>query len=110
MSRDRGEGIAGSDRVRQDLIFGYPEHTFEAEVPNGTWRVRIMFGDMRYRHDNFTAVVNGVQFPEVSTTPENPRVEVEREVEVTDGKVRITFKDNGGTNDAWSVMGVLIRR
>lgn len=111
ISRDRGAGLPNSDRVRQDLIFGYPRHRFEATVPNGTWRVRVMFGDLRYRHDRFSATANGVAFPEVSTSPDGrPRIEEEREVVVTNGKLTLTFEDKGGTNNAWSVMGVLVRK
>lgn len=105
--RDRGRDRAEDD-VRRDLIFGPGQKRFQVDTGNGTFRVKIMFGDYRFRHDNYNAVAEGVAFSEVTTTPETPRIEETKEVEVRDENLTITFRDNGGSDANFSVLGVLI--
>ena len=108
--RDRGRNPA-EDAVRQDLIFGSENTRFRVDTGNGRFRVRIMFGDYRFRHDQFTAIAEGAQFPTVTTEPgTNPRVEIDRETTVEDGNLTIEFRDLGGTDVNWSAMGVIINR
>ena len=109
-SRDRGRSRAEDD-VRRDLVFGNNPTVFQVDTGNGTFNVRIMFGDYGARHDNYTATAEGVGFGSITTNGgSNPRVEVDRQVTVTDGKLDITFADQGGTDVNWSILGVLVTR
>ena len=110
--RDRGANLPDNDNVRRDLIFHNQNKRFRVDTGNGRFRVRIMFGDLRFRHDDFTATAEGVEFGRVTTEPANGtgRVEITRETTVEDGNLTIDFRDLGGTDVNWSIMGVLIDR
>lgn len=105
-SRDRGPNFPGNDDVRRDFIFAFAPKRFRVDVANGTWRVGVIFGDMRGSHDNYTANVEGVQFPTVTTNAATRRVEHVRDVVVRDGTLTTEFKDLGGSDPTWTVMGM----
>ena len=106
-ARDRGRSRAEDD-VRRDLIFSSQRKLFRIDVPNGRYRVKVMFGDYTAGHDQMTATAEGVSFGTVSTTVADPRREISRDVDVGDGNLTIEFRDLGGADVNWTIMGVII--
>jgi len=89
--------------INRDLHSSSQNKTFEIGVENGTWDVVITFGDPSFDHDNYTATAEGVSFGTIDTNQSVGRIKtVTKRLNVTDGKITITFQDNGGSDPNWT--------
>lgn len=105
-ARDRGN-TNGTSNLNRDLIFASERKTFYVRIPNATYRVRVTFGDASFPHDQQQInAESGSKF----TNPVNTRAgQFEQktfDIEVTDRFLSLEFRDNGGSDQNWSVTKV----
>ncbi len=113
-----GNGVQAIDRgnifarlttpLHQDFIFDDAPATFQIQIPNGKWKVTILFGDIAARHDNYTATAEGISFGPVTTT--RNFLPITKAVTITDGTLDIQFSDKGGTDPNWAIQGISLER
>jgi fibronectin type 3 domain-containing protein len=91
-SRDR---TTGGD-LKRDFNFT-PLGTFAVDLPNGTYNVRITFGDATGAHDQMGISLEGVLVDTVSTAL-NQFVTNTYQVTVSDGQLTVLLDDVGGAD------------
>ena len=92
--RDRDNPLS-PDQSYDTLIFSFPNYLWEAEVPNGTYKITVCVGDVSYSGDTANSLqVEGLNLiNQEHTTPESRWIERDITVPVTEGRVSITFQN-----------------
>lgn len=101
-SRLRG---LGPNNINRDLIFSKSAGTFEHDVPNGTYKVTVTFGDRDYARSGQVVKAEGKKKASNISTGENEFISKSFKTKVKDGKLSLEFS---ATNGVWCVTGVTI--
>ncbi len=111
-SRDRGR-TSGVNEANRDLIQSSKPRTFEARVKNGTYNVRVTFGDRNFRHDRMRVRAetgaNAVTRGNITTNAKQFKT-VRFNVQVRDGRLTLRFYDDGGSDANWAVTRVIFEQ
>ncbi len=111
-SRDRGR-TSGVNEANRDFIFSRNSRTFEARVQNGTYNVRVTFGDRNFRHDRMRVRAetgaNAVTRGNITTNAKQFKT-VRFNVQVRDGRLTLRFFDDGGSDPNWVVTRVIFEQ
>ncbi len=111
-SRDRGR-TTGVNEANRDFIFSRNSRTFEARVRNGTYNVRVTFGDRSFPHDRMRVRAetgpNAVTRSNITTRAGQFRT-VRFNVQVRDGRLSLRFFDDGGRDPNWVVTRVIFEQ
>jgi Carbohydrate binding module (family 6) len=101
-TRDRELGNA----INRDVIFSSQTNTFEQVVESGPWYVMVTFGDI-FAHDSQAVDVEGVRkLSNINTAANEYRNEFVAAY-VRDGKLSITFSDQGGADKNWTITRII---
>lgn len=108
-SRDRATGT----NLTRDIIFGASDTEFKIDIPDdgAVYFVTVYFGDMSYAHDKMSVTAEGnIIFSDVNTADGQVVAKSAYIGSVTDGTLNIVFKDNGGDNVHWSIVGLDVKK
>ena len=101
---DRGLGTSG---LRDIALTS--SSSFAFNVPNGSYIVRLNFGDSTKAHDQMRATVEGSNKPLVKTAV-NEFITRVYTANVTDGQLNLTFTDMGGADPQVALAGIAFGR
>jgi len=103
---DRGSA-GNANGINRDLNYSSQPRNFEVTgLTNGNWKVEITIGDASYPHDNIRVRTRGGMIFNSENVARNQFKVASRVQNVTDGKVVITFSDEGGNDRNWTVTRV----
>jgi len=105
-------GTAGNaNSLNRDLNYLNQSRDFEVTgLANGNWQEEVTIGDASYPHDNIRVRTRGgIIFNSENVASNQFKVE-SRIQNVTDGKVVITFSDEGGNDANWVVTRVRLTK
>lgn len=103
-SRDRGAPYS----LRRDFVFSSADHTFNVDVSNGEYQVRVVLGNQKYPHDRIDVfaedgfVVNDFA---VSAGQFGVRTFI---VAVADNQLNLRFHEDGGSDINWIINSITI--
>lgn len=101
---DRGLGTAGLRDIALTT-----NSSFAFNVPNGSYIVRLTFGDSIKAHDQMRTTIEGSNKPVVSTAV-NEFITRIYTANVTDGQLNLTFTDMGGADSQVALAGIAFGR
>jgi fibronectin type 3 domain-containing protein len=94
--------------LRRDLVQTWASKTFDVDLVNGPYVVRLFMGDAYFDHDNIDVYANGVLMVNDLSFVEGNVVERVFGVVVTDNRLSLTFVDDGGSDINWVINGMII--
>ena len=99
LSTNRTTGTA----LQRDINYTR-DGTFAVAVPNGSYQVTVMMGDVQYAHDRMGVFLEGVQVDDITTN----RTVVSRTYNVTvaDGQLTLRLRDLGGVDPNTTIAGL----
>jgi hypothetical protein len=101
---DRGLGTSGLRDIALTT-----NSSFAFNVPNGSYIVRLTFGDSIKAHDQMRATIEGSNKPVVNTAI-NEFITRVYTANVTDGQLNLTFTDMGGADSQVALAGIAFGR
>lgn len=101
---DRGLGTSG---LRDIALTS--NSAFAFNVPNGSYIIRLTFGDSTKLHDQMRATIEGSNKPLVSTAV-NQFITRVYTANVTDGQLNLAFTDMGGADPQVAIAGIAFGR
>ncbi|MFM7116917.1 MAG: S8 family serine peptidase [Planctomycetota bacterium] len=101
---DRGLGTSGLRDIALTT-----NSSFAFNVPNGSYIVRLTFGDSIKAHDQMRTTIEGSNKPVVNTAV-NEFITRVYTVNVTDGQLNLTFTDMGGADSQVALAGIAFGR
>jgi len=109
-SRDRGNA-GNASNLNRDFNFSNQARTFVVDgLANGNWQVEVTIGDASYAHGNAVVSTRGTTiFNGVSTNANQFKTQSSIQ-NVTDGKIEISFRSNGGNSPYWTVTQVKLSK
>jgi cysteine-rich repeat protein len=102
---DRNRGTVSN--LSRDFHFSSQDRTFMVDLPNGSYLVSVVMGDLTNAHDNMTITAEGTYIGSFNTAV-NGFGSVPFTVTVSDGQLNILFHDAGGADPNWVVNGIRI--
>jgi FtsP/CotA-like multicopper oxidase with cupredoxin domain/fibronectin type 3 domain-containing protein len=103
-SRDRG----APDSLRRDLVFSSVDRSFNVDLANGEYTVKMIIGDNNYRHDNIDVYAEGILKLNDVTVSAGSFAERTFGVLVSGGQLNLVFVDDGGTDVNWVINAITI--
>lgn len=101
---DRGIGTA----TNRDLVL-LPSGSFAFDLPNGTYMVRVNYGDATTAHELMRVAIEGVNKAPVSTAI-NQFITRAYSVNLTDGQLNLDFLDLGGADPNVAITSIAFGR
>ncbi len=107
---DRGSSN-GVNNINRDFLFGEGKNnTIVHNVDNGFWRVVVTWGDAKDPRDDMRVMAEGNTMEQNISTNAGEFKNSDFTVEVKDKKLNMTFIDDGGANNRWSVTRIWLRK
>jgi hypothetical protein len=101
---DRGLGTSGLRDIALTT-----NSSFAFNVPNGSYIVRLTFGDSIKAHDQMRTTIEGSNKPVVNTAI-NEFITRVYTANITDGQLNLTFTDMGGADSQVALAGIAFGR
>ncbi len=93
---------------KKSFVYSATPKTFKLSLPNGSYKVKVLQGDMSAAHDNMQIAANGSVVATNINTNAGAFIESEFNTTVANKLLEITLSDNGGVDPSWVLNSIKI--